>query len=237
MDRKAEITNSEIAKSGKPKQISVLSTKKLNPAQKELLLNAGIGLVEKNFISIVPIDFSVEKISKNVIFTSQNSVKIVLDKLEKEAFQSKNIFCVGRKTSALLEKSGVQVKLSADYGKDLAMAIQKGHFEEDFLFFCGKKRRPELPDFFKKHEIRLSEIKIYDTKPNPKLIERKFDGILFYSPSGVQSFCSTNKIGESIAFCIGKTTASEARKHSENIEIATKPTVENLIVQVIKHFK
>ncbi|HET8754318.1 MAG TPA: uroporphyrinogen-III synthase, partial [Salinimicrobium sp.] len=193
MGNKAEILT-------KSKKFSVLSTKKLTSAQKELLLNAGIGLVERNFIRIVPIDFSVEKIPENVIFTSQNTVKFVLEKLGKEKFESKKIFCVGEKTAGLLEKSGLRVTLSANYGKELAMNIQKGHSEEEFLFFCGKKRRPELPDFFKKHKIQFSEIHVYDTKPNPKKLNRKFDGILFYSPSGVKSFCSENEIEESIAF-------------------------------------
>lgn len=219
------------------RKTSVLSTKKLTKAQKELLLNGGIGLVDRNFITIVPLDFSVEKISENIIFTSQNSVKIVLDKLGKEVFTSKKIFCVGSKTTALLEKAGLHVLKTTNYGADLALHIQKWHSKEEFLFFCGKKRRPELPDFFKQHGIKLTEVKIYDTIPNPKLMNRNFDGILFFSPSGVKSFCSDNEIEKSTAFCIGKTTAAEARKHTEDIKISTNPTVENLLVQVVKNYR
>ncbi|RUA10893.1 MAG: uroporphyrinogen-III synthase, partial [Flavobacteriia bacterium] len=63
------------------------------------------------------------------------------------------------------------------------------------------------------------------------------DGILFFSPRGIQSFLLENTVKNSTLFCIGETTASEAKKHSEKIVIANKPTVENVLVQAIKELK
>ena len=40
-----------------------------------------------------------------------------------------------------------------------------------------------------------------------------------------------------IAFCIGETTASEAKKHFKNIIVAELPTVESVIKSVNNHFQ
>jgi len=89
----------------------------------------------------------------------------------------------------------------------------------------------------KKKKIKFQEIEVYKTSLNPKPFSQEFDGILFFSPSAVQSFTAENELKNSTIFCIGKTTASEAKKHSNNIITATKPSIENVIVQVVKYFK
>lgn len=216
------------------RSVALLSTKKLASSQKELLLNTGHSLVEHDLISIVPLHFTLKNIPKNVIFTSKNAVNFVLSKYHN--LSNHSIFCVGEKTAAFLSDNGVEVKETANYGLDLAKKIASQYSKEEFLFFCGRKRRPELPDYLKRKGISISEVEVYDTELVPKKIDRTFDGVLFFSPSAVRSFCAVNDLTESMAFCIGRTTASEAEKFTDQIKIATKPTVENVIVQVVKHF-
>ena len=62
------------------------------------------------------------------------------------------------------------------------------------------------------------------------------DNLLGHS-SGIRSYLLENTLGESTLFCIGNTTASEAQKHSKNIIVANKPTVENVLVQAINNYK
>ena len=216
---------------------TVLSTKKLAVNQKELLLNSGIGLVEKDFISIVPLTFELTNNFENLIFTSKNAVKAILEHPLLKEFQSKKVFCVGSKTAKFLAQNNFAVAEFADYGSDLAEIIVKKHKNESFTFFCGRKRNPDLPEQLKQAEVDLTEVEVYDTKPTSKKYDRIFDGLLFFSPSGVQSYSSKNKISDSIAFCIGQTTASEAKKYTEKLIIANKPSVENVVVQVVKYFK
>ncbi len=66
---------------------------------------------------------------------------------------------------------------------------------------------------------------------------RTYDGVLFFSPSAVESFAQRNLFEETTVFCIGKTTEAEARKHTNNIITANRSTIENVIIQVIKHYK
>lgn len=216
---------------------TVLSTKKLALNQKELLLNSGIGLVEKDFISIVPQKFELKKISENLIFTSKNAVRIILEHPGFKEFQEKKVFCVGSKTVELLKQNNFSVVETADYGSELADILIKNYKAEEFLFLCGRKRNPDLPEQLKEAQVNFTEVEVYDTLPSPKKYDRIFDGILFFSPSGVQSYCSVNEINNSSVFCIGRTTALEAEKYSDNIIVANKPSVENVLVQVIRYFK
>ena len=84
--------------------------------------------------------------------------------------------------------------------------------------------------------IQFKEIEVYKTSLNPQRFPQEFEGVLFFSPSAVQSFTAKNQLKETTAFCIGNTTAAEAQKHTNNIIIATKPTIENVIVQVVNYF-
>jgi len=104
------------------------------------------------------------------------------------------------------------------------------------LFFCGNLRRNELPTILKENNVNYTEQIVYKTLYNEKRFDRTFDGILVFSPSGIQSFVSENQLHKSMAFCIGNTTASEVKKHTEAIVVANKPTVENVIVQAAKYF-
>ena len=211
---------------------SILSTKKLSNSQKQLFLNSGLSLVEYNAIVTETTNFKLpsEKI-ENAIFTSKNAVNAVLEKV-----QLKNCFCVGEKTGELLSDNGFHIQEIADYGKDLAKIITKKYAAEEFTFFCGNKRRDELPDILQKGNVHFKEIEVYKTSLNQQSFPQEFEGILFFSPSAVQSFTTKNQLKGTTAFCIGNTTAAEAQKHTNNIIIATKPTIENVIVQVVKYF-
>lgn len=215
---------------------TVLSTKILAPAQKERLLNAGLGFVEYNAINIIFSDFEIDDGYDHYIFTSQNAVKSYTKNENSERNSKINSFCVGKKTAELLKQHGFSVVETTDNAADLAQIISKKHSESRFLFLSGNKRRDELPELLKKNNIRYKEVVVYETHLAAKRFERTFDGVLFFSPSGIQSFMKQNKLGKSIAFCIGETTANEAKKHTENIVMATRPTVENVLVKAIKYF-
>lgn len=212
---------------------SILSTKKLSNSQKQLFLNSGLSLVEYDAIFISPTNAQLpSKEIENVIFTSKNSVNAVLGKI-----RFKNCFCVGEKTAELLSDNGFHIQEVADYGKDLANIIAKKYASETFTFFCGNKRMDEIPGRLQQENIKFQEIQVYNTSLNLQAFSQNFDGILFFSPSAVQSFTEKNTLSGITAFCIGNTTALEAQKHTNNIIIATKPSIENVIVQVVKYFK
>lgn len=220
---------------------AILSTKRLKLNQKGLLLNAGFSYVEFSAIKIIPIPVEVPNIVENAIFTSQNAVSNVVN----SAIEIKNCFCVGEKTKALLEKNGIKVQKSAEYGSELAEYIVENHKNESFYFFCGNIRKDDIPTTLKNSEIELKEIVVYKTELNLQKFDRKFDGILFFSPSAVQSFMKGNRIENNEIpsiqnvplFCIGKTTMEEAKKYSDNVIMSNSTTVESVIAKAAKYLK
>lgn len=219
---------------------TILSTKKLLPNQRELLLNAGVSFVEYNAISITPVDFEIPVNTENIIITSQNGAKAFINKAKELSFPIEEelevkCFCVGEKTTALLEKNGYKVIQTAQNGEELAHFIVKNHKNKHFTYFCGEQRRDELPTILKKETILCNEIVTYQTHINEQSFNQKFDGILFYSPSGVTAFAKANAISQ--AFCIGETTATEARKHTSKVIVSNATTIESTIAKAVNTLK
>jgi len=218
--------------------VRILSTKKLLPNQKQFLLNAGFSVVEADFITTKTSDFELKNVNEILIFTSQNGVQSILQHPKCEELKSKKVFCVGLKTKALLEENGFKVEAYTGYAADLAEIITLVYPNESYTFFSGNLRRDTLPEALTEAGITFNEIEVYQTLLTPEKIDSKVDGILFYSPSGVESYLKKNKISKEIAFCIGETTAEAASQFGiKNIIIANQPTVENTIIQCINEFK
>ncbi len=212
---------------------TILSTKKLSLAQKEHLLNAQLAIVDVDFIATAPISFSVtEKVVTNAIFSSLNGLKAVLDK----GVAIKNYFCVGKRTESLLNKLNIKVQHCAPNAKALSEYIITNHKDKSYHYFCAKDRLEILPNALTKNKIIWREIPVYKTIYTPKKYEQEFDGVLFFSPSGVESYFSKNNISGH-SFCIGNTTAKALKKYTEQYTVAAQPSIENVLVKVIKHFK
>ena len=214
-------------------QPTILSTKTLTASQKQLLLNADIAVVEYDSITTEPIPFKLDDTTiKNAIFTSGNAVRAIKDK----EIKIENCFCVGEKTKALLSKNGYAVKEMTKNAATLAEVLVDNYQNENFHFFCGNIRRDELPEALDRNDIEYQEVVVYETLANLKEFDRIFDGVFFFSPSGIKSFLAANYIEDSIAFCIGHTTADEIKTYTDKVIIANRPTVENVIVQAVKYF-
>lgn len=212
---------------------AILSTKILTPTQKQLLEKTSFQLTEYDAIHIDFVDFDGDIIVENAIITSQNAAKAVIDK----KVLIRNCFCVGEKTQAFLKAHGQNVIKMTNYAEELAKIIQKKYKNEQFTFFCGSIRRDTIPEILKLNHISFKEIEVYKTTLNPQAIEGFFDGILFFSPSGVESYMTKNNLGQQIAFSIGETTAEEVKKYTKNSIIASHPTIESVLEKVVKHLR
>ncbi|MEZ0180693.1 uroporphyrinogen-III synthase [Flavobacterium oncorhynchi] len=219
------------------KSIQILSTKILSPVQKQELTKAGIEIIEADFIKTENKPFELKNLNESLIFTSQNAVRSVLSNPKSEDLKSKNVYCVGLKTKILLSENGFNVVAYTGYAADLAEIITLIYRSESYTFFSGNLRRDTLPTALKEAEIKLNEIQVYETSLQPQKIKTAVDAILFYSPSGVESYLKENTIKKEICFCIGETTAEALHKITKNIIIADQPTVEDVIEDVINEYK
>ncbi|TDD99695.1 uroporphyrinogen-III synthase [Flavobacterium cellulosilyticum] len=217
--------------------INILSTKILLSHQKQALLDANFNLIEIDFIKTENSDFDLKEVNENLIFSSQNAAQSVLLHPKCEELKSKNVFCVGIKTKAFLEENGFNVIVYVDYASDLAEIITLIYANESYTFFSGNLRKETLPKALKEAKIKFNEIQVYETTLTPQKVKTAVDGILFFSPSAIESYLKENKIKNELCFCIGETTASALETTTKNIIVADQPSVENVVEDVIEEFK
>jgi hydroxymethylbilane synthase len=102
-------------------------------------------------------------------------------------------------------------------------------------YFCSNLRLDSLPKILEENNISVNEVEAYKTVYSSLKVDDSTEGIMFFSPSTVQSYMLQNK-PKKIAFCIGETTAEEAKKHFKEVRIAKIPTVESVIELVNEYY-
>jgi hydroxymethylbilane synthase len=219
------------------KEYSVFSTKKLSEIQKRLLAEK-VGVEDSDFIkirfnSIAP--KVVKNEIENVIITSKNGVESLLNSFIKQELQFKNIYCVGRRTKKLIEQKIGKVAHSEKNAEKLAVYLSENIKGQEVTYFCSDLRLDTLPTVLKENGVSVNEIEAYKTMYSPVNVREQFSGVLFYSPSTVESYMQDNST-DKIAFCIGESTAKEARKYFENVQVAKLPTVESVLELVNLHY-
>ncbi|MEE9273391.1 MAG: hydroxymethylbilane synthase [Robiginitomaculum sp.] len=241
MEENALHTEQDVNAAKRAKQVTVFSTKILS-AEYTQNFNQKIIYKEANFIDIEFCEFSSEHANaRNVIFTSQNGVNAVHKNLLKSEVSFKRIFCVGRKTKALAEQLfGVAAHLE-NSALALAKHIVNNHADVNFTFFCGDKRLDVLPDYLRKNQVCHKDVIVYKTHYKSALVTEKIDTgkidcVLFFSPSAVKSYLRENTPNPT-AFCIGQTTAMEAKKHFKRVETASNPSIQNVVDFVSKYYE
>lgn len=227
--------------------IHILSTRPLSASLVAEANTAGITIDELSFIETEPIqDIATQQEieqaylqSATVVFTSMNAVDAVV------AWQDGQqpdwvIYCMGNTTKKLLQESfgAHSVAGTANNAAELAELITAESDTDEVIFFCSEQRRDELPSILRKSGIDVQEILVYETIHTPHKISKEYQAILFYSPSAVHSFFSTNKVSaQTILFAIGTTTAKAVQQYCNNTIIVGKaPGKEELVRQAMEYF-
>ena len=217
--------------------IRIVSTKKLSEKQKQQLLSVNFSVFDEDFIRIQNKGFEIDSLNDFLIFTSQNAVESVLRNKKATEIKTKKCFCVGEKTKALLEQNDFEVIEFSEYAAELASLICNQYSKNSFTFFCGTMRRDVLPDALQLADIKLDEVMVYETILTTHKIDFVPNGILFFSPSGVESYLQENTIENEDCFCIGNTTAEALKYVTTNRIIANQPTVESAIMKCIEYYR
>ncbi len=225
----------------------ILSTRPLHETLLQEAKQAGIDIDEISFIETTPIqtlpiqraiDEALQQ-SITAVFTSMNAVEVVADQI-KEKIPSWKIYCIGTTTQQLVVNYFGQDAIAgtANDAAALAKLITEDQPKGKLIFFCGDQRRDELPEILAQNSIEVKEIIVYQTTAIQHRIQKLYEGILFFSPSGVESFFSSNQLTKkTILFAIGNTTAKEIKKHSNNqIVISNEPGKEKLARRMMEFF-
>ena len=218
------------------KEAQVFSTKSLSETQ-EQLVNQTLHIESYDFIKTNPNRIPKQLLKQpieHVIITSKNAVDAILTNCPAEDLKFKNIYCVGRRTKKLIEQRIGKVTHVERNAKRLAEYLIEYISLKEVTYFCSNLRLDHIPNLLAEQHIKVNEVEAYNTKFDSKPINKSCTGVLFYSPSTVQSFLLKND-PNFVAFCIGESTAQEARKHFKDVQVAKVPTVESVIELVNRH--
>lgn len=227
-------------------KIKILSTR---PVGKALIQGAALHNIIIEEISFITTEKNIniatggkiEQLSKqsiNAVFTSMNAVEAVKSFIQPPS--SWKIFCIGNTTRKLAESIFGKKNIAATAGNALHLAenIISDQSIKKVYFFCGNQRRDDLPEKLTANNISVEELIVYKTIQTPQKVTQQYDGILFFSPSGVHSFFMKNAISyETQLFAIGTTTADALKPFSkQDVIVADMPGKENLIAKAIDYF-
>jgi uroporphyrinogen-III synthase len=229
-------------------KISILSTRLLTGDLIGRAALKGISIEVIPFIKTQPIG-SVEirkeinnarMLSATVVFTSINAVKAVGAELQGQ-HPDWQIFCIGHGTRKAVQEYFGQDLIAgvANSAKQVANLIIGNSHTDEVIFFCGDHRIGELPGLLRENKIQVNEIIVYETILLPSRVEKKYNGVLFFSPSSVRSFFQENKLDDqTVLFAIGSTTADEIKNFSKNKLVVSKyPNPESLLNEMIAYFQ
>lgn len=218
-----------------------VSSKLLNEAADHNIVIDEISFIQTEAIVNEEIERKINKLSKEnitAVFTSMNAVEAVSKYISTKP--SWEIYCIGNTTKNLItnffEKESIAG--TAENARQLAEKILENTRIKSITFFCGDRRRDELPGKLTSNGVNVEEIVVYKTIETSKIITREYDAILFYSPSAVKSFFTKNNIPDTTRlFAIGSTTANPLKHFTQlPVIIAKTPGKENLVKLAIHHF-
>ncbi len=228
-------------------EVHILCTRPLNEAilQKAAVKNVYVETIP--FIETMGTDDQavIDEISMlagehiTAVFTSMNAVEAAAKHVKGKV--SWKIFCLGGITKELVqEKFGaVAIAGTAKNASALAQRIIDAGDVKDVVFFCGDQHLSFLPQMLTEATIGVRRIIVYTNLPINHVVEKNYDGILFFSPSAVHSFFQTNTIAQQVVlFAIGSTTAATIATYCTNKVITSEwPGKEQMIEKATAYFE
>jgi uroporphyrinogen-III synthase len=220
----------------------IIFTKK--DLDKKLISKTIGGKIATDFIDVIQIEIikfpSFDLKNKSLIFTSIPAVQAffengfsINDDFTKKKFNK--IYAVGKRTKKYLQQKGFGTFKVKKNANELSSFIIKNSEKETFLHFCGNITLENLGKNLKKEEIGYEKIVLYHTILKYPEIQKTYDEVVFFSPSGVRSFVKNNTIDGKKIFSIGKTTSEEIKKYTkEEIFTSEESTLEDLLQLINK---
>lgn len=220
----------------------IVSTRTLSSEKLNELYAKGWKFLFHDFISKViriPDNLTAQAISKHVVLTSITGVKSFMQIAKKLNLNITDytVYCISRGTNEYAVASGLLVKSTAPTASALADEILKDAEVKEVTHVSSNLRRDELSDKLIAARVAVHDVKAYRTEFTPIAIASSYDGIVFFSPSAVDSFLSLNSLEHVPCFCIGKTTGDYAqRKGYKDVHLAEAPSEDFLLKTITEYY-
>lgn len=187
-----------------------------------------------------------------VIFTSKTGVDHFFRIAEETRFKvsdAMKYFCLSEAIAFYLQKYVVYRKRKIFYGKsniaELAEILKK-HKSENFLLPCSDILRHDIPNTLEAAGLNFTKVVLYKTVAADlsDLSDVKYDLLVFFSPSGIESLLKNFPKFKQNSTCIaafGPTTANAVLKNNLRLDIHAPmpqaPSMTMAIEQFIKNDK
>ncbi|MEP7258069.1 MAG: uroporphyrinogen-III synthase [Flavitalea sp.] len=227
---------------------TILIAKKISPAASAMLSADNIILLSQEFISIRS---SVTENNKPelqqqviiddqaaILFTSKYAVSFGAELLPAH-FAGMNIFCLQGVTSEYVRRYLGEGRIAgvASNAAELAHRVLENKNFNKAVFFCGDKRREDLPSILQEQGIPVKEIHVYQTILTPVAIGSRPDALVFFSPSAVESFFTLNTLSATaVCFAIGDTTAAALASYTNARIIVSSGVSEEKMMETVSAY-
>ena len=187
-----------------------------------------------------------------VIFTSKTGVDHFFRIAEETRFKvsdAMKYFCLSEAIAFYLQKYVIYRKRKIFYGKsniaELAEILKK-HKSENFLLPCSDILRQDIPQVLNAAGLNFTKVILYKTVAADlsDLSDVKYDLLVFFSPSGIESLLKNFPKFKQNSTCIaafGPTTANAVLKNNLRLDIHAPmpqaPSMTMAIEQFIKNDK
>lgn len=218
----------------------ILFTKELSPDQLQLFEKMNAEVKGIPFIKTVAdpdyktkLDMLFRGLFTSLVVTSPFAARLFAGYADMNNFFIDTIYTVGEKSATVLRGFCRQCVVSSKgNAEDLANSIVGGSATGNKVcFLSGEMRRDALPRILKESHLCFTEICVYKTLLTPPSALPYFDGIVFFSPSAVQSFYQKYKLSDEAVYAIGSTTQNELLRYNSTLKVgvAEKPSFESLV--------
>ena len=227
--------------------LRVLSTKILDEKLVDTARDMGMSLDCMEVIGTRVLDFDRSALQSDtydaIVFSSSNAVKSFLGNKETtvlapsplERAGGEVVFAISGKTKDELEKNGIVPVAVGDSSEQLAEKIVSEGTIRSVLHICGNLRMDVLEKKLMAADISYKALVVYETLPLDNKVDASYDAVMFYSPSGVDSFSTKNKLNHDTLYCcIGETTAAKLKGIDGNviIVVAKEPKPEAMLTAI-----
>lgn len=206
-----------------------------------------------NVEGVTPREFREQKIDlakhSAVIFTSKTAIDHYFRIAEETRFKvpdAMKYFCVSEAVAYYLQKYVVYRKRKIFYGKQRIqdmIDVLKKHKDEQMLLPCSDILRASIPETLDENNIKYSKCVLYRTVASDlsDLEDVKYDILVFYSPSGIESllknFPDFKQNGTRIA-AFGPTTANAVKTNNLRLDIhAPMPNAPSMSMALENYIK
>lgn len=210
----------------------VFYSRNIDKAEKleEFCVKNNIQLIAEPLIRFEAVDFERPAGNHDVIFfTSPRSVDFFLQRLNVP--MEAQIACIGESTKIHLEKQGFHVEFFGQNSSEPEQVAQ------DFLKWLGSRKVLfPISDQSNRsvqsvlNDNQYTEVVVYRTIETPKLLDTKFEFLIFSSPSNARSFLANHEIlSTQIVACFGRTTHNYLLSQGVYSIILDSPTEDAVI--------